>query len=409
MLQAELKGSHFKPINSSQNNLNKENSAILSGNGQKIDGNSGVNNNNVNNIVNSNNINSNVNYNENQNKLPGSDGIAKETFDVKPAKVRDTGIDQEPVQNPPKVDVNHNVIDASAGVINNHGAFDVANQPKDNSDIFDPKQNNAPAIDAGGIPAHVKFIDGDVEKDRQNNEIEEPLKSGESNNGILPSNDRAPMQQEYGNNNNFNNPVVNQNGIAVNQQADEPDDKPGSLKVVWDWSDFAVNFEQYIMPEQKIRRAPHATTGEPWPMPQYYITKKDKIYTIDRANFRFDIAKAKCEIVEKAIKRYKPYILEDAVEDMYDNFQHAQSTMFEDPSLKYETPLYTDAPVVSKVYIKIRKPCAKFPTAKSDESCKYNFFLCTVKVNNQALLDTWMHSIYVCSIGFLNYSGLFWS
>jgi hypothetical protein len=41
------------------------------------------------------------------------------------------------------------------------------------------------------------------------------------------------------------------------------------------------------MPEQKVRRAPHATTGEPWPMPQYYTTKKNKV--IDRVLDKFSV------------------------------------------------------------------------------------------------------------------------
>ena len=358
-LQKELKGSHFKPVDNSQNDVNNKNN-VQSVNSQNnpdllnkpVVANSLNSNNNVNNA-------NSVKINEKLNALPERDGVHKETVDVKPS---------DTVQHVPKADVvNENVIDAGAN--NNKGVFNIADQPKDNSDIFDPKANKV--SDQAGIPAHVKFIDGDVEKDRRNNEIIDPVRDERRSNDVLPSNARAPMQQD---NYNFNNGVVNHDGGGVqHEQADEPDEKPGSMKVVWDWSDFAVNFEQYIMPEQKIRRAHHATTGEPWPMPQYYITKNDKVYSIDKVNFRFDLAKSRCEIIEKAIKRYKPYILEDAVEDMYDNFQHAQSTMFEDPSLKYETPLYLDAPLVSKVYLKIRKPCAKMPTAKSDESCKYCF------------------------------------
>ncbi|XP_052815618.1 uncharacterized protein LOC128242495 isoform X2 [Mya arenaria] len=224
----------------------------------------------------------------------------------------------------------------------NKGVFDVANQPvKVNPDTFDTNQQG------GAEPNNVKFINGEV---------------GNNFNEV-------PRNPEIVGQNNNNGLANNNNKVLSN----EDEEKPGSMKVVWDWSDFAVNFEQYVMPEQKIRRAPHATTGEPWPLPQYYIAKKDKIYRVDKFNFRFDISKVRCDIIEKAIERYKPYILEDAIEDMYDNFQHSQSTMFEDPALKYDTPLFLNAPVVSKVLVKIQNPCTKFPHAKMDES--YDLFV----------------------------------
>ena len=87
------------------------------------------------------------------------------------------------------------------------------------------------------------------------------------------------------------------------------------IKVVWDWSDFAVNFEQYVMPEQKIRRAPHSTTGEPWPLPQYYVTKKDKVFKIDRASFRFDVSKFKCDIIR--FDRFDTHIIFWSVSRLY--------------------------------------------------------------------------------------------
>lgn len=287
--------------------------------------------------------------------------------------------------------VNNN-IDARETKLVDNGAFDVADLPKsqDNkmagnanlipADIFDKKGDSNGVEKGGGIPKHIHIIDGEVEKNFKN-----------SDENIINDDRNFGQTQQRGdgsvNNAVFHVPSIENNEIprqnvepvegnraqqTVNNHATVDDDKPGSLKVVWDWSDFAVNFEQYVMPEQKIRRAPHATTGEPWPMPQYYVSKKDKVYKIDRASFRFNLSKIKCDIIEKAIERYKPYVLEDPVEDMYDNFQHAQSTLFEDPSIKYDTPLYLNAPVVPRVLIKIRKPCSKYPSAKSDETCKFD-------------------------------------
>lgn len=243
-----------------------------------------------------------------------------------------------------------------------------------NENSFDVKSNED---QAKGLE-NVKFVDGDVES-----KFNLPPQENANINNQGPPLERAQVfDNGWNNDNNINNNVNNvfptnnvgagAGGMAANNKAKE-DEKPGSMKVVWDWSDFAVNFEQYVMPEQKLRRAPHATTGEPWPLPQYYVSKKDKIYKIDKSSFRFDMSKVKCDIIEKAVERYRPYILEDAVEDMYDNFQHAQSTVFEDPSLKYDTPLYLNAPVVSKVLIKIHKPCDKYPHENMDESCMISF------------------------------------
>ncbi|XP_052231450.1 uncharacterized protein LOC127844929 isoform X1 [Dreissena polymorpha] len=246
------------------------------------------------------------------------------------------------------------------------GAFDVAQQ----ASVY----NDAARATANNIPANVHIIGR--EKDPVRNEIPEANRIPSN---LLPS---GNVNRFQGNVNGINaGPVFNQrNGI---KQEDE--EKPGSMKVIWDWSDFATNFEQYIQPEQKIRRAPHATTGEPWPMPQYYVAKKDKVYVVDKT-FKFEITKNKCDIIEKALDRYKPYIVEDAVEDMYDNFQHAQSTQFEDPSLKYENPPYADAPVISKVLVKILKPCVKYPHAKMDES--YDLFV------KQTGIQVWANEVW---------------
>ena len=68
--------------------------------------------------------------------------------------------------------------------------------------------------------------------------------------------------------------------------------------------------------------------------------------------------------------RHLQRTLRGAVEDMYDNLQHAEGTFVEDPSPKYETDTYLKAPVVKQIEIKVRKACDKYPTLESDESCK---------------------------------------
>ena len=50
---------------------------------------------------------------------------------------------------------------------------------------------------------------------------------------------------------------------------------------------------------EQVRRAPHATTGEPWPLPQYY-TKKDKNILVVDPNFQFLISSnISCDIIDQ--------------------------------------------------------------------------------------------------------------
>lgn len=302
-----------------------------------------------------------------------------------------------------------------------------------NSLPVDPKLNKSLALNSNeGIPVKIEVIDGEVEKNKGGDAVSEdydddedddqkgggarsdiePEKRGTLSNeiprdvgGAADMNNPNKLDHQYHGQQQNNGPqwnfgppnAVQQNNLNTGQQLNngqqdnnvpqinvgQPanfgqqgnnENKEGSLKIVWDWSDFAVNFEQYLAPEQKIRRAPHATTGEPWPLPQYYIAKHDVVYRLDKSLFHFKLSKVKCDIIDKAIERYKSYILEDSVQEMYDNFQNAQSTLFEDPTLKYETPTYTEAPVHALVSVKIKKPCAKLPSEKMDESCKLLYF-----------------------------------
>ncbi|XP_069112408.1 uncharacterized protein [Argopecten irradians] len=176
--------------------------------------------------------------------------------------------------------------------------------------------------------------------------------------------------------NNRNWQPVNNNPPIQQQQRQQPNNKPkkqDSQRIMWDWSDFLINYEQYVMPEQKVRRAPHATSGEPWPLPQYYITSQTKLFRLDREKFHFRISKETCDIIEKAIERYKDYILYDSVQDMYDNLQHAQGSSLEDVYEKYGDEVHTQAGYIDELNIKIRQPCTRLPHDKMDES--YDLFI----------------------------------
>lgn len=72
----------------------------------------------------------------------------------------------------------------------------------------------------------------------------------------------------------------------------------------------------------------------------------------------------------QAIERYRSRIVEQAMEDMYDNLQNAEGTSLEAPETKYRSAVYQKAPVLAKFSLKIRKPCTVFPSLESDESCE---------------------------------------
>ncbi|KAJ8302882.1 hypothetical protein KUTeg_019278 [Tegillarca granosa] len=197
---------------------------------------------------------------------------------------------------------------------------------------------------------------GDIPLNTNNNNVNNNINNDANN---VNSNNINTNQ-----NNNFNNDNNQGAGGGSNQGVirDLVAKSRENLRILWDWSDFLVNYEQYVMPEQKVRRAHHATTGEPWPLPQYYVAKSNRVYRLDKDNFQFKISKETCDIIVKAIQRYKDYILNDSVMDMYDNFQNAQATPIEDVAQKYEEDLYTKAPVITSLTIKIRRPCTKYPS-----------------------------------------------
>ena len=79
----------------------------------------------------------------------------------------------------------------------------------------------------------------------------------------------------------------------------------------------------------------------------------------------------KCDILDEALSRHLTRTLFGNVEDMYDNLQNAEGTFITDPAAKYETDTYLRAATISRIEVKVRKPCSKYPTLESDEACKY--------------------------------------
>lgn len=78
-----------------------------------------------------------------------------------------------------------------------------------------------------------------------------------------------------------------------------------------------------------------------------------------------------CDILEEALVRHLQRTLRGAVEDMYDNLQNAEGSNVEDPTLRYNKDEFLKATSITRVEVKVRKPCSKYPTLESDESCRF--------------------------------------
>ncbi|CAL1536508.1 unnamed protein product [Lymnaea stagnalis] len=157
---------------------------------------------------------------------------------------------------------------------------------------------------------------------------------------------------------------------AQQQQAQQSQQHPpqiGGINLSWDWEDFSIMFNNYGAAEMKVRRSPHPTTGEPWPMPQYYSKKDNKVYKLSQ-ELHFVPTGVQCKILDEAIVRHLQRTLRGSVEDMYDNLQHADGTNIEDPALRYEKEEFLKASLITRVEVKVRKPCDKYPSLESDES-----------------------------------------
>ncbi|XP_067658068.1 beta-hexosaminidase subunit beta-like [Haliotis asinina] len=154
-------------------------------------------------------------------------------------------------------------------------------------------------------------------------------------------------------------------------QNDHPasDQKNGDMRVKWDRDMFFIRWAYGSLGDQlAIRRAPHASIGAPWPLPRRYARNEKKVFKVDEGSFKFVIKNHSCDTIELAIERFRNHIVEDAVEDLYDNLQNAENTNINDPQIKYESDVYKQAPELKEVEIIINRPCVKYPSLDMDES-----------------------------------------
>lgn len=156
-------------------------------------------------------------------------------------------------------------------------------------------------------------------------------------------------------------------------QNDHPasDQKNGDMKARWDKDMFFIRWTYGSLGDQMaVRRAPHASTGAPWPLPHRYARNEQKVFKVDESRFKFLIKSHSCDIIDQAIERFRKHIVEDAVEDLYDNLQNAENTNINDPRIKYDSDVYKLAPELLEVEVVINKPCIKYPSLEMDESCE---------------------------------------
>ncbi|XP_052063159.1 beta-hexosaminidase subunit beta-like [Mytilus californianus] len=87
-------------------------------------------------------------------------------------------------------------------------------------------------------------------------------------------------------------------------------------------------------PDFRIKRAPNSTIGEPWPLPQLYNVKYDNVFKINES-LSIHIRNYSCDILQKAIDRFKVNIFEFSLEEYYTNFLHIEASGFQNLNKKY--------------------------------------------------------------------------
>ncbi|XP_069113445.1 beta-hexosaminidase subunit beta-like [Argopecten irradians] len=140
-----------------------------------------------------------------------------------------------------------------------------------------------------------------------------------------------------------------------------------NVSIDWDYTDFSLQFKSVRGPAFKLRRAPRATHGQPWPLPQHYRTDKEKVYLIDQHSFDIKVENYSCVILEKAIKRYKDIIFKFASEEFYDNLKYLKNGGF-DKDILDKRKLHDQATSISWMAVVLKETCSSYPHESSDES-----------------------------------------
>ena len=132
-----------------------------------------------------------------------------------------------------------------------------------------------------------------------------------------------------------------------------------------------------------VRLRPEPSKGTVWPHPQQFYSDQHIAYQIDPSNFKFIPRGVHCELLSKAILRIRrilfghitnrsgfsppasPPISDDVTNEDYDNKRKPGEPEEEDLNARTFTSV-----IINHINITLVKPCKKYPSLESDESCK---------------------------------------
>lgn len=143
------------------------------------------------------------------------------------------------------------------------------------------------------------------------------------------------------------------------------------VSIQWDYKDFGIQFESNG-PAFKLRRAPSATLGEPWPLPQVYRTDIRKVYRINENTFHINTENYTCQILQNAIQRYTDSIFKYALEEFNENLKYLKNGGFNHKRLDN---INEEDSTITEMVISLRMPCQSYPDENSDESCEYTYYI----------------------------------
>ncbi|XP_060083909.1 beta-hexosaminidase subunit beta-like, partial [Ylistrum balloti] len=140
-----------------------------------------------------------------------------------------------------------------------------------------------------------------------------------------------------------------------------------NVSIEWDYTDFSLQFKNIGGPAFKLRRAPRATHGEPWPLPQTYRTNKEQVYRIDPHSFNIKVENYSCVILEKAIQRYKDSVFKFASEENYDNLKYLKNGGFDKDILNLRK-IHEDATPITWMSVVLKETCSSQMHESSNET-----------------------------------------
>uniref|UniRef100_A0A915IL08 Beta-hexosaminidase n=1 Tax=Romanomermis culicivorax TaxID=13658 RepID=A0A915IL08_ROMCU len=136
--------------------------------------------------------------------------------------------------------------------------------------------------------------------------------------------------------------------LANSQQTDRPNLNH------WSRTDVSsrIKAQQRAMPGDLKTTVP--SEGMPWPKPQKMILNQHETLILTKSNFDFSTV-YECDIVEKALIRYKELLFRGVVEQ--DSASNDKNQIF-----------------FARLFVHVKEPCEKYPHENMDESYKLSVF-----------------------------------